>query len=222
MPKSVHPNDSSLVHGLKLLTQTACTGPGPKYKALWMTFLSETCTSQTAYQRTKPTDSKNHSNSLEYQHLIVPLHFGTTRTMLLILKLTICENIWRGGKKRGGGGDSGQRFTEKHFNTFKLESRQGSDTKHMRSQMPILLRGGISYSYSIFSSYARYIKLMETLSFSICLIATVCFFEQWYDFLTVYKKPHMDAFIFVKNTHAGFDVTRQHILSMVKQCFRLY
>lgn len=32
-------------------------------------------------------------------------------------------------------------------------------------------------------------------------------FEQWYNFLTVYKKLHMDAFMYVKNTHAGFDIT---------------
>lgn len=45
------------------------------------------------------------------------------------------------GKKKGGGGEN---FNKKHFNTFKLESRQGSDTKHMRSQIQTLLRVGIS------------------------------------------------------------------------------
>lgn len=59
---------------------------------------------------------------------------------------------------------------------------------------------------------------METLSFSICLIVTVCFSEQLSYHI---QKTHMDALMYVKNTRAGFDIT-QHVLSTAKQYFRLY
>lgn len=50
---------------------------------------------------------------------------------------------------------------------------------------------------------------METLSFSICLIVTVCFSEQ----LSYYiQKTHMDTLIHVKNTRAGLILLNTYCL----------
>lgn len=59
---------------------------------------------------------------------------------------------------------------------------------------------------------------METLSYSICLIATVWFLKQWCNFLIVYqnKNLHMDALMNVKNTHASFDIIQQHVMPIAK------
>lgn len=38
----------------------------------------------------------------------------------------------------------------------------------------------------------------------------------------MYRKTHMDAFMYVKNTHAGFDINQQHMSSLVNLYFRLY
>lgn len=59
---------------------------------------------------------------------------------------------------------------------------------------------------------------METLSYSICLIATVWFLEQWCNFLIVYQNKilHMDALMYVKNTHASFDIIQQHVMPIAK------
>lgn len=36
------------------------------------------------------------------------------------------------------------------------------------------------------------------------------------------KKTHMEALMYVRNTHASFDIIQQHVMSIAKQCLRLF